>query len=66
MENEYDFSKAERGKFYKKDIELSIPVYLDKDVMAFVGKIAEKKQKDVSFVVNQLIHSGMELAEIMK
>ena len=30
MENEYDFSKAEQGKFYRPIEELEIPVYLDK------------------------------------
>jgi len=29
MRKEYDFSKGERGKFYRPDVELNIPVYLD-------------------------------------
>jgi hypothetical protein len=29
---EYDFSKGERGKFFRADAELSLPVYLDPDV----------------------------------
>jgi hypothetical protein len=29
MKSEYDFSKGERGKFYRPDVELNIPVYLD-------------------------------------
>lgn len=29
MKKEYDFSKGIRGKFYKPDIQLNIPVYLE-------------------------------------
>jgi hypothetical protein len=32
MKKEYDFSKGERGKFFRADAELSLPVYLDPDV----------------------------------
>jgi hypothetical protein len=29
MKKEYDFSKGVRGKFYKPDIQLNVPVYLE-------------------------------------
>ena len=29
MKRKYDFSKAERGKFYRKGTELRLPIYLD-------------------------------------
>ena len=32
MKEEYDFSNAERGKFYRPDAQLNIPVYLDQDI----------------------------------
>ncbi len=32
MKKEYEFSKGERGKFYRPDAELSIPIYLEPDV----------------------------------
>ena len=32
MKKNYDFSKGERGKFYRSDVELSIPIYLEPDV----------------------------------
>jgi hypothetical protein len=31
MRKEYDFSKGERGKFYKPDLELYLPIYLDQN-----------------------------------
>ncbi len=32
MKKEYDFSKGERGKFYRPDAVLNIPIYLEPDV----------------------------------
>ncbi|MDL1980350.1 MAG: hypothetical protein LWX02_02525 [Deltaproteobacteria bacterium] len=45
MKEEYDFSKGERGKFFRNDIKLNLPVYLDDDVLEFVEKIAKKKYR---------------------
>ncbi len=66
MRDEYDFSKGERGKFYRENIKLNIPIYLDKDVTVFVEKIASKKVTDKSTVVNQLLKDGMKIAEAME
>lgn len=66
MRTEYDFSKAERGKFYRPDTKFNIPVYLDEEVQAFVQAIAEKRKTDLSTVVNQLLRGDMQLAEMMK
>jgi hypothetical protein len=32
MKKEYDFSKGERGKFFRPNGELNLPVYLEPDV----------------------------------
>ena len=63
MRKEYDFSKGVRGKFYRKGVVLNLPVYLDKEVLAFVQNIASKKNADLSTIVNQLIRNDMELAD---
>ena len=63
---EYDFSKAERGKFFRGGAQLSIPVYLESEVQEFVGRIAEARHSDASAVVNELLKSDMHLAEVMK
>ena len=36
MKDEYDFSDAEQGKFYRPLEELVIPIYLDKEVKDFL------------------------------
>jgi hypothetical protein len=66
MRKEYDFSKGERGKFFRKDAELNLPVYLDADNLSFVTKIAERKKADISEVVNDLIRSDKRLARAME
>jgi len=43
MKDEYDFSNAEQGKFYRPLEELDIPIYLDKDVKEyFMQKVRSK------------------------
>jgi len=32
MKKEYDFSKGERGKFFRPNADLNLPVYLEPDV----------------------------------
>jgi predicted transcriptional regulator len=63
MKRNYDFSKGERGKFYRPDMKLNIPIYLDEEVSAFVDKLASKKRVDRSSVVNDLLRDEIKLAE---
>jgi hypothetical protein len=66
LKEEYDFSKGERGKFYKKNIKLNLPIYLEPEIFSFVENIAKKKNLDLSQVVNNLIKTDMELAKVIK
>lgn len=66
MKHEYDFSKGERGKFYKPDAELRIPVYLQKDIAEFLQKIAEDKGTDVQTIVNDWLRRNIGLVETTK
>ena len=63
MRSNYDFSKAEKGKFYKPNAVMKVPVYLNAENQAFVTKLATKKKKDVSDIVNHLIKGDRELAK---
>ena len=66
MKEEYDFSKGQRGKFYQPNTKLNLPIYLEKEVLIFVEKLATKRDKNVSFIVNQLLRSDMQIAEMME
>ena len=51
-----DFSKAVRGKFYRKGAELRLPIYLDPKLQRKIAAPrSERVRKDVSDVVNQLL-----------
>ena len=66
MDKEYNFAKGERGKFYNSDAIFNLPIYLDTDNLRFVEKIAERKESDVSTVVNELIRSDREIARVIE
>lgn len=60
---EYDFSKAERGKFYRKGAELRLPIYLDAKLQHQLEQIAEKTGKELGEIVNHLVKKEVELLE---
>jgi len=66
MQDEYDFTGAERGKFYREDARLNTPVYLDDEVRAFIARIAAERQMDAEQVVNDLLRADMELGRVMR
>lgn len=65
MKREYDFSKAEQGKFYRPIEKLEIPVYLDKGVREFFGKTASKKKIGIDKVVNTILRKEMEMLKAL-
>jgi len=63
MKREYDFSKAVRGKFYRKGAELRLPIYLDPKLQNKLERLARKKGKDVGEMVNQLLRKDVDFLE---
>lgn len=63
MKPRYDFSKGERGKFYKPDAVFKLPVYLDEAVENYLAKKAEAKGVELSELVNELLKKDIELIE---
>ncbi len=63
MKTEYDFSEAERGKFYNPKVAFNLPIYLEKDVEEFIRKLAEEKGKDVEELVNEWLRGNMQLIQ---
>ena len=63
MKPEYDFSVAERGKFYRANIEFRFPVYLEPDVDEFVSILADKRKMEVEELVNQLLRADKEIIQ---
>lgn len=65
MKREYDFSKAVRGKFFRKGAELRLPIYLDAAMHRRLERIARKTGKAVGEVVTQLLEKDVELLETL-
>ena len=63
MKKEYDFSKAERGRFYKKDAKLRFPVYLDAKLQSLVEDLAKRTGRDFGDVVNRIVEKEVELID---
>ncbi len=63
MKPNYDFSKAERGKFYRKGAVLRLPIYLDGPLQKRLERIARKKGRDLGEVVSDLLTKEVELLE---
>ncbi|MBI1789184.1 MAG: hypothetical protein HYR60_16755 [Acidobacteria bacterium] len=59
MRKEYDFSKGERGKFYRPGVELNIPVHLEPDVAKVVRKRARKTGASMGAVVNEWLREDI-------
>ena len=66
MKAEYDFSKGERGKFYRKDAVFQLPIYLEKDVDEFMRDLADTKGKDVGELVNELLRRNIQLIQTIQ
>ncbi len=66
MKPEYDFSKGERGKFYRPDAKLNLPVYLDEEVQHYLQERADAKGIEMAQLVNELLRQDIRLVEAVK
>ena len=66
MKQEYDFSNGVRGKFYRPDAQLHLPVYLDAAVQSYLAAKAAQKGIPLTDLVNQLLQRDIEIIEAAK
>lgn len=59
MKQEYDFSHAEQSKFYYPNSKFNLPIYLDSDVEEFITNLADKKNVDISVLVNEWLRNNI-------
>jgi hypothetical protein len=59
MKKEYDFSKGERGKFFRPDAELNTPVYLEPQVAEAVRERARKRKTNIGSLVNEWLRKDL-------
>lgn len=63
MKKEYDFSKAEQGKFYCKPENLKIPVYLDSALESFYAERARERKIDMGSLINAVLRKEMDMVK---
>ena len=66
MKAEYDFSKGERGRFYRRDAEFSFPIYLEPDVDAYLNELANERDEDVQELVNEWLRVNIQLVQSVR
>ena len=66
MKDQYDFSKGERGKFFRPNAELRLPIYLNADVEAYLTERAAEKGVPLGEMVNALLKHEIQIIESVK
>ena len=66
MRSDYDFSNGERGRFFRKNAELRLPVYLEDEVLAYLQERARAKGVELNELVNALLKQDIALIEAAK
>ena len=66
MREEYDFSKGERGKFFKPGSKINVPVYLEADVQDYFEAKAKAKGVELNVMINDLLEKDIALIEGIK
>ena len=66
MKDDYDFSKGERGKFFRKEATLVPPVHLDPEILSYLSARAEAEGTSLSDLVNRLLQKDIELIELAR
>ncbi len=60
MKDEYDFSKGERGRFFREGAALTPPVHLEADLLAFLRARAEVQGVSLDELVDTLLRQTIE------
>ena len=66
MPAEVNFAGAVRGKFYRPNLRLNLPVYLDAEVQDYLNVIAAKKGMPLSQLANDLLKREIGIIEAVK
>lgn len=66
MKQEYDFTKGERGKFFRPDAAMRLPIYLDADVQDYLAQRAAQKGVPLGEMVNALLKQEIQIIESVK
>ena len=63
---EIDFTGGKRGKFYRPNARLNLPVYLEAEVQAYLAALAARKGVPLSELANDLLKKDIAILETGK
>ena len=66
MKQLHDFRSGERGKFYRRNAVIRLPIYLDEALQSYLSATAERKGKSLGELVNDLLSKEIAIVESMK
>src|SRR5713226_485792 len=66
MKREYDFSKAERGKFYRRGARITLPIYLEATLQKQLEPLARSHGKGIGELVNDILKNQVQLLTTLK
>lgn len=61
-----DWSRAERGKFYRPGAEHQVPVYLDAEIQKFLSDRAAVKGVTLNDLANELLRQDMDVVKTVE
>lgn len=66
MKEEYDFTNAEKGKFFIPAENTQLPVYLEDDVLIYLKEqVAKKKNTSIQTIVNELLRKDIDIIKAL-
>jgi hypothetical protein len=66
LDKEVDFSKGVRGKFYRPEMKLRIPIYLEETLMENLAEIAERRGINLDDLVSDLLRRDLEIVDALR
>ena len=66
LDQEIDFSKGVRGKFYRAGADFHIPVYLEPSVLQTLAETANRKGVRLDDLVNDLLKKELAIVESLR
>jgi len=66
LDREIDFSKGVRGKFYRPDMKLRIPIYLEETLLGSLAEIAERRGINLDDLVSDLLRRDLAIVDALR
>ncbi len=65
MRDQYDFSKAQRGRFFREGAVLTPPVHLEPKLLARLKMRADRQGVSLDHLVDAILRKAMESPDII-